>query len=72
VIIFYGTDIQRSTLLIFEKIILFSLMQNPSETIEIINTQIPTIHQRPIGYRFMCQFWSHTVFHHPLIKTNYD
>ena len=85
VIIFYdphGTKMKNSTInyiksciklrLIFEEIILFSLMTNPTETINTINHEKPTIHQRSIGYRFMCQFWSHTVFYHPLIKNNYD
>ncbi|CAF1122622.1 unnamed protein product [Rotaria sordida] len=85
VIIFYDShdnEIQSSTIdyikscvklrLIFENIVLFTLMRNPIQTINIIKREIPTIYQRSIGYRFMCQFWSHTVFHHPLIKNNYD
>jgi hypothetical protein len=85
VIIFYDphdTPMQKSTIdyikscvkltLIFETIVLSTLMKNPSTTIKIINNEVPTIHQRTIGYRLMCLFWSHTVFYHPLIKNNYD
>ena len=85
VVIFYdshGTKIQISTInyiktcvnltLIFENIVLFNLIQNPTHTINEINLRAKATPQRPIGYRYMCQFWSHTVFHHPTIKNNYD
>lgn len=58
--------------LIFQKIVLFKLIKNPTETIEKINQEKSRFHQRPINYRLMCLFWSHTVFYHPLIKNNYD
>lgn len=58
--------------LIFQPIILLQLIQNPTETVNCIHRETPTYHQRPLGYRLMCLFWSHTVFYHPIIRTNYD
>ena len=84
VIIFYdphGTRIRTSDIdhvrsctrlrLIFERVILFDLISNRAETIDRISREVPSDDQRPIGYRFKCQFWSHTVFHHPAVKNNY-
>lgn len=85
VIIFYdshGTNIRRSIIknikscvklnVTFQDITLFSLIENPSETIDTINRESSTVNQIPIGLRFASKFWSHTIFHHPLINNNYD
>jgi len=58
--------------LIFQSIVLFNLIQNPSETINKINAEPKSYNQRTIGYRLMCLFWSHTVFHHEIIYKTYD
>ncbi|CAF0898297.1 unnamed protein product [Rotaria sp. Silwood1] len=66
IIIFYdshGTEIRNSTLdyikscvklrLIFQNIVLFTLIKNPTQTIDIINREVPTIFQRPIGSDYL-------------------